>query len=353
MTQKNVPTDYALIESAIGGNKNDLRTLLQNLVLNDQTLATSTGTQFGQSAQNVAPPAQAGFAVSGANGAYTATIANPAGVVASLWHEVSYSTVKGFTSNVTTLPATQATSVTLNLPGQSLFFRLRSSTNRQTWNDYQLSSQSVVSSGLISSAATSAGAAFNQTNFGVVTSTAVGASANVQVQGAGSALSSMVAVKGKNQSILPGATIIGVTPGSSQFVAWTGSNYVLRPTLAAVLDDDLTPVGKVSVVGTGTPTLPVVTPIISGGHIIGTSFTPGAGLSAVPTFTVTDPGGPGTGAVVVGTGVTAGELDGIQILNSGDNYDGSTLITASGGVFPGQDGGGTAAGGNGGRLTAV
>lgn len=351
----NQPTDYALIESVLGGNKNDFRTLLQNLVLNQHTLASATGTQFGQKASNVATPSQASIGVAGANAAFTVTIVNPTqGNPGTIWHEVSYSTVKGFTSDVTTLAPTTSTSMVLNIPNQSLFFRVRSSFNRQTWNDYQLAGQSAVASGLVSSAVTTAGGAFNQTNFGVVTSTATGSSAAVLVQGAGGALTSMVALKGKNQSVLPAATIIGVEPGSEQFVGWTGRSYLLRPTLAAVLDDDLTPVGKVSVVSTATPTLPTIVPVISGGAIVGYEVTNGGAGATGPYTLAYGAVGTGVGATFGEQTITAGVLISIAPGNPGHGYAGTTTVTATGGgVSPGVPGGGTAIGGNGGRLTAV
>ena len=332
----------------------DFRQLMTMLQLNLQSVLPGGNwvTPGGVKATGAATPAGISFSVTGSNGAYNYAIQNPGNQGKQVWFRISYSTLKSFTKNVTVLPITNSTSGSVNLPGSSLFFQLEASFDQVNWSRPQLASTAAIDSGLVSSGATSNAGAFNQTNYGIVTSVAVGSQAEVQIQGASGPYTSMVAQKGPSQSILPGATIAGVTPGSDLFVGWSGKKYVLRTTLADLLaDDTITPIGKVSVVGTGVPTLPTVTPIISGGHIIGLNWTPGAGLSAIPTFTVVD--GPGTGAIVVGTGVSAGQLTGMQILNSGQNYDGSTVINAAGGIFPGSAGGGTALGGNGGRLTAV
>jgi hypothetical protein len=353
------PQYYDLIESAIAGNKNDLRTLLQQLSQNDTQIQGALGIASSTSNANVAAPPQGSLSVTGANGVFTGTITPPKLTTpATLYHRVSYSTVKGFTSNVTVMQSTTATGFTVNLPGQALFFRLESSFNNMVFNQPVLAAQNAVSSGLVSSAATSAGGAFNQTNLGVVTSEAVGATAAVQVQGAAGPLTSMPVLKGGTQSTLPGATIIGVEPRSNQFVGSistpSGPDYILRPTLGSLLDDGVTPIGKVSVVGTGTPTLPTIVPIISGGNIIAYNVTAGgAGASSDYTLTVSDSGGPGTGATTGAQTIVGGVLISVAPGNPGSNYDGSTTVTASGGIFPGQDGGGTAQAGNGGRLTNV
>jgi hypothetical protein len=144
-----------------------------------------------------------------------------------------------------------------------------------------------------------------------------------------------------------------VKPSSTQFVGWNGQNYVLKPTLAAVLADDLTPIGAVSVVGTGAPTLPTIVPIISGGGIIGYNVTAGgAGASAPYTLTLATFGG-GVGATFGPQTIVGGVLISVAPGNPGTVYPGGTTVVASGGVFPGTAGGGGTAGGNGGRMTAV
>jgi hypothetical protein len=52
--------------------------------------------------------------------------------------------------------------------------------------------------------------------------------------------------KNSKRKLLPGETIYGVRPGSNQYVAWDGEQYVLRPTRDAVLaDKSLMPIGSV------------------------------------------------------------------------------------------------------------
>lgn len=350
----------SICQSLDGGRppkSEDMRDLLTQIQENLQSVLPGGNwlAPGGATASSANAPSGVGFAVNGANGSYAISMTNPSSLQGgNVWHEVSYCALRSFTRDVTTLPPTTGTTISVQDPGSTYFFRLRSSFDLKNWSPYQLASTTALSAGKVSSAATSDAGAFNQTNFGVVTSSAVGAAAAIHVQGASGPLTNLVAQKGPTQTILPGATIIGVIPGTDQFVGYKLGQYVLRYTLADLLaDDEIVPIGKVSVVETGVPVLPVITPIISGGHIIGTSWTPGSGLSAPPDLTVTDPGGPGNGAIVVCTGVEAGGMTGVQVLNGGEDYDGSTLITPSGGIFPGTEGGGTAIGGNGGRLTAV
>lgn len=349
------PNDFALIESIVNklapNAQADARNLFQGWSKQIATLSGTVGVTQGANQQNAAAPPQGKISVSGSNAAYNISIAPPTlPQPAILWHRVSYSPVKGFTSGVITLEPTTATSLTVNLPGGNYFFRLESSFNKQVWNQPALASQSSVESGLVSSAATAEAAAFNQTNLGIVTSAAVGSTVVAQVQGAGGALTSMTALKGAAQRVLPAASIIGVTPGATQYVGWTGETYVVRPTLAAVLEDGITPVGKFSAVGTGTPTLPTIEPIISGGHIIGYNVTyGGTGASAPYTLTINDV--PGSGATTGAQTIVGGVLIAVAPGNPGINYDGSTTVTASGGIFPGTDGGGTSEGNTNGRLT--
>ena len=52
--------------------------------------------------------------------------------------------------------------------------------------------------------------------------------------------------KRPNYTSLPGATFIGVSSESNEYVAWDGYQYVLRPSLANVLAyDNLIPIGSV------------------------------------------------------------------------------------------------------------
>lgn len=353
------PSDYELIESVVNklppNVQEDARALFQSFSAGVQQTKAAVGLPSSANQQNVAAPPAATLSVEGANGAFNVSITNPTlSSPTTLWHEISYSPVANFTSQVTTMPPTQSTGVTVNLPGQTLYFRIRSSTNQVVWNNYAVFG-SAVSSELVSSAATSEAGAFNQTNYAVVDSTAVGSTAEVSIAGASGPLTNLVRQKGPAQTVLPSSTIYGVTPGSDQFVAYDGEGYVLAPTLAGALQsDENVPIGKVSVVETGAPTLPVIVPIISGGGVVGYNVTnQGNGITGPLNLVVSDPGGPGTGATTGAQTITSGKLISVAPGNAGANYDGSTIVTASGGIGPGTPGGGTAVGGNGGRMTNV
>lgn len=365
MTQQGSPPFQSQIESVAlalpAGPQEDFRTLMQAVWKNIVTL--SPGGQLlrpgGAQAGSGTPPAGIQFSVAGANGAFTISIQNPKGSTGNnIWHEVSYSTVKSFAQSTkgspTVMPPTTGTSIQIPSPGTTYFFRLRSSFDLVTWSNYQYASTASVSSGLVSSAATSEAGAFNQTNYGIVTSTAVGSTAEVSIQGASGPLTSLVAQKGPQQRILPGATVLGVTPGSDQFVGFDGRHYILRPTLAGVLSDDgMTPIGKVSVVNTATPTPPVITPILSGGQILGYNvISGGAGASQPYNLSLGSTGG-GSGATFGAQTIVAGVLISVGSGNPGTGYSGGTTVIVAGGSGGGTPGGGTAVGGNGGRMTAV
>src|SRR5882724_2505556 len=124
----------ALIESAVGGNKEDLRTLLTQFYDQNQMLNAATGNSWLQPTNNnkqkaqTKPPAQAGISVTGSNGSYQIQITNPAQAVsATIIHEISYSPIKSFGGNVTTLPQSSSTSYTVPSPGATVYFRFRSS----------------------------------------------------------------------------------------------------------------------------------------------------------------------------------------------------------------------------------
>lgn len=247
------PTGFDLIESAIKGDQNDHRVLLQNMSRQLQELQKATGLSATNS-KNVAAPPQGAIDVQGANGAFNYSITPaPQDNPSVLYHQVSYSPVKGFTNGVVTLPWSTSTSGSVNVPGQNMFFRMKSSYNKVVANQPVLHGQSSVSSGLVSSEAMANGAAFAQTNLATVTSSQQSGTAAIIIQGAGGTLTSAVALKGGKQSILPPATIIGNALGSNNFVGYDGRDYVVKPTLGAVLEDSLTPVGKVVVPGQTTP----------------------------------------------------------------------------------------------------
>ena len=347
---RNLPPDAA----------DDFRNLMNEIVLGNLTALSPGGNLIkagGSQPGSSAPPQGVGFSVSGANGVFTVTITPPASAKAStVWYEISYGPLASFTQGVTTMAPSSSLSASIPAPGVSAFFRLRASFDKQSWSAYQLASTAAINAGLVVAEAMASAAAFNQTNYAEVNSQAVGSSAIVTIGGTGGPLTSYTAVKGGTKLVMPSATIVGVAPGSEQFVAVTGDpQFVLKPNLASVFDNGLSPVGKVSVVSTAIPTLPTIHPIIAGGGIVGFDVVDGgAGASQPYTLSISDPGGPGAGATAGTQTIVAGVLVSVAPGNAGHDYDGNTIVTPSGGSGGGgQPGGGTAAGGNGGRLTAV
>lgn len=335
----------------------DLRQVFTQLQINVQ--AALPGGQWvtpgGTKQTGSVTPTGTAFTVTGANGAFNIAIGNPTNAQGkTVWFEISYSPLASFTQNVVTMPLSSATTAHLNAPGASYYFRLRTSFDQVNWTPYQMAAGNPVASGLVSSAATANAGALNQTNFGVVTSTATGSTAEVMVQGANGPYTSLVAQKGPRQSSLPGAVIVGFNPGTDQFIAYDGSKYVARSTLAGVLaDDTLTPIGKVSVVDVGAPALPAVSIVrASGGGVIAWNVTdPGNGLTGPVTLLIVT--STGTGATPGPQTIQNGKLISIGPGNPGQNYAGGDTVDVSGGISPGVPGGGTAIGGNGARMTAV
>lgn len=349
------PIDFDLIESAVTrGNKNDLRVLFQNLAQNIATLQQAQGIQNSTKSTNISAPPKGALSASGANGAFNLGITpaptNPPSVQ---WHEISYSPVKGFTSDITVMEPTTATQVNLNLPGSQYFFRMRSSFNKVVYNEPVLHGQQAVTSGLVSSAASESAVAFNQTNLGIVNSVAAGGTTVVTVAGAGTTLGSVPTVKGSAQSVVPGATIVGAEPGSTQYVGYSqkAGKYTIGPILPNVFDDDITPIGKVSVVSTAIPTLPTIVPINSFGSIVGFNVTNGGAGASQPYDLVFASTGGGTGATFGAQTIAGGVLISVAPGNPGAGYSGGTTVVASGGSGGGAPGGGTALGNTDGRLT--
>lgn len=347
----------SLIESAVGGSKEDQRSLFYALADQLTMLNTSTGnsplnpTNGAQSA-SAPPPAQGVMTVQAANGSFVVQIANAAQTIAGpIYNEISYSPTKNFGANVTILPLSTDTHYTIPNPGATLFIRFRSTRDKVKFNNYVLASQTAMSSGLQSSAATENNVALNISNYAFVDSIDAGATADVRVYGAAGPYKQYAAVKGTAESILPSATIVNAAHGATDLVAYDGEQYAVESTLPGIFPDTHTPIGQVSVVGSGSPTLPILTPVISSGHIIGATFTPGSGLTQAPILTVADSGG-GTGAVIIAI-ISGGVMTGYNLQAVGQNYTGATTIVASGGVFAGASGGGQTSGGNGGRLTKV
>ena len=226
--------------------------------------------------------------------------------------------------------------------------------DQQNWNTYQTFTDPglvvPVAAGLGISSSTNPNIPLNQSNYANVDSVAAGGSATVRVYNAISGPNkSWVRVLGPNSSVLPSANVLNVPFSTDPFVAYDGDKFQVLPQLPQTFNDEWLPVGRVSVVGSGPVVLPVITPVITGGHLVGLSYTPGSGMTQPPILTVADPGGPGTGATVTAV-VSGGQMTGYNIGNAGDNYDGATTVTASGGVFAGAGGGGGPTGFNGGRI---
>ncbi len=333
----------------------DIRNALLGMYDELDSLHQATGTNFLNPVNNSqsgasAPPPQASLSVVGSNGAFSGSITNPSqSINKTLWHEVSYSTSSSFSSGVTTLPLTTATNFQVSAPGQNVYFRLRSSYDKKNWNSYTFQSGSVAA-GLQSSAATEPNVPLNQTNYANVDSKAAGSSANVRVYGTAGPGTMYPSVKGSQESILPSATVIGVPFNTNPVVAYDGQNYQVRSTLPEVFADHLTPVGTVSVVGSGTVTLPTVSLVLgTGGAVIGWNVTSqGNGLTGPVTLSINTTGG--SGATPGVQTIQNGKLISIAPGNPGAGYSSGDTVNVSGGVFSGATGGGRSIGGNGGRF---
>ena len=264
----------ALIESAIGGNKEDLRTLLlqynAQLTLHNQTTGTNwVDPTSGVQKASTTPPPLASAEVSGANGVFTAQVTNPSQAAnATIYHEFSYSPVKNFSQNVTTLPVTAQTQITIPNPGATLFVRYRSSYDKQHWNSHQLASNSSIAAGLQSSAASEPATALNNWNFATVKgSGAPGQVPLIQVYGPNGPYSGYPAGRGTTQFNRPSATILNTDFTQSQIVAFDGKQFQVGTTLPAVMKDSWEPVGQALVNGA-----------LGGGGPLGTN---GARLTAI------------------------------------------------------------------------
>lgn len=346
------------INNAAKGNE-ALRVVLDAIREQFVAMAQGTGVQLleptsggRQQTPMVGTPPQATLAVTGANGVFSILITPPTQTVAAtLYHEVSYATSPSFAAGVTTLPLTPSTGFTLPIPQATYYWRVRSTYDRKNFNAYRLAATVPVASGLQSSSAVSSNVALNQSNYAYVDSVDAGASANIRVYGSGGPGTAWVGMKGTQQTRYPSATIINVPYLSDLFVAWDGSQYRLFPNLPGVFPDDWVLVGKVSVVGSGTVVQPTITANLTGGGI--TSYTvtsPGNGLSDPVTIAITDP--TGSGATAGAQHISGGHLISVDPGLPGSGYT-APVVTTSGGTFAGAGGGGTAQGGNGGRLTAV
>jgi hypothetical protein len=307
-----------------------------------------------------APPPPSQLTVTGANGSFLASIALPqsasgAGAPqnaanAPIYQQISSSPAADFRSGVTTYPVSTATSYVFPNPGQTLYWRLRSSWDQKNWNSF-VTLPGAVSSGRQSSAATENNLSLNQSNFATIDSVAAGDTATVRIYGSGGPGSSWARVAGSASQTVPGGTVLNVAYGANLYVAWDGAQYQTKPALTQTFPDGWVPVGKVSVIANGSGlVLPTFKLFVSSGAVIAIQIlTAGNGLTAAPSLTIAD--STGTGATAACT-VSAGSVNGASITNSGSGYSASPSIAASGGVAAGSGGGGGPQGNNGGRLYA-
>lgn len=325
-----------------------------NLVNDTQGLNWLDPTSSVQKSYSTPPP-QAALSVTGQNGLIIVQITNPSQASnKTIYHEISYSPVKGFSQQVQKLPVSTNTFAIIPVPGQQLWIRLRSSYDRSTWNSYQLGTTTkVTDAGKQSSAATESHVSLNQTNYATVDSIANGATAAVRIYGVAGPYKSYQRVSGTSLLTRPSGTIVNIPYNSSQFVAWDGSMFRIAPILSNVFPDSWEPVGKVSVVGAGAVVLPTVALVLGpGGSVLGWNVvTQGNGLTGPVTLNIVT--ATGTGATAGAQTIQNGKLIAIAAGNPGQNYAGTDTVTVGGGISAGTPGGGTTIGGNGGRLTAV
>lgn len=246
----------SLIESAVAGNKEDMRRLLLAFTDQHELHNQSTGTNWLNPTSSVqkpstTPPPAASTVANGANGTIAVQITNPSQAArATIYHEVSYSTVKNFSQDVTTLPASPSGFVTIPAPGQAPFIRVRSSYDGSTWNSHQLIQNSAVNAGLQSSAASEPGTVLNNWNFATVSAQgAPGEVPVIRVYGPNGPYSGYTAGRGSTQVTRPSATILNSSFKQSQIVAYDGKNFQLSPSLAGAMKDNWEPVGQALVNG--------------------------------------------------------------------------------------------------------
>jgi hypothetical protein len=347
--------NLAQINSAARGNS-DLRETLTGIHLALQSLYAQTGTTPLAKVDSAAtpftsPPPASSLTVSGANGSFTVSItAAQSSNNAPIYHEISSSTVASFATDVTVYPISTNTSYVFPNPGATLYWRLRSSYNQQSWSSYSVQ-PGAVSAGLMSSAASGNNLSLNQSNYATVDSVAAGSTATVRVYGSGGVGTSWTSILGNGSKVIAAGTILNVPYAASGFVVWDGQKYQLKPQLAQTFPDTWVPVGKVSVIANGSGlVLPVIHAVVTGGAIVAYQINnPGNGLTAAPVLTITDTTGSGATATAV---VTAGAVTQVTPGSAGSGYSSSPTVTATGGVSGGAAGGGGATGDNGGRLYA-
>jgi hypothetical protein len=302
-----------------------------------------------------APPAQSTLTAVGANGNITVSIQLPQQTTGApqnssksvIYQEISTSTVANFTTVQQTYPLTTTTSMTIAAPGQTLWIRLRSTTDQKTFNNYQVVGP--IAAGLQTSAATVPNSPLNQSNFATVDSVAAGGTATVRIYGSGGPGTSWTSIVGTASKVIPAGTILNVAYASNGYVAWNGSSYQFKPGLTQTFPDTWIPVGFVSVIASGAGlVLPTFHAVVSSGSIVAIStVTAGSGMTAAPTLTITDSSGSGATATCT---ISGGSVNGVTVTNAGSGYSSSPTVTASGGIAGGVGGGGGPTGNNQGRL---
>jgi hypothetical protein len=82
--------------------------------------------------------------------------------------------------------------------------------------------------------------------YGCATVEEVDGMRQVHIHGRGGRFTSLLTKKGAREVVLPGASIVAVSP-DSKYVVWDGETYVLRPTLESIQETDhLTLVAKIN-----------------------------------------------------------------------------------------------------------
>lgn len=247
----------ALIESVVRklapASQDEARQLF-NIFLDNLTVLSPGGNLLqpgGTKAGASAPPVGVSHETQGANGVLTVSITNPPGTQSTpIYHEFSYSPNISFVGpNVTTLPPTTDTTINIPAVGSAPYCRLRSSYDRKSWTNYQLSATAPIDAGYVESSALSSGATFNRSNFATVEAAFDGSAAEVNISGTGGPFTPYASVKGSVQSLRPSATIVATELSPNQFVGYDGSQYHIEPLLADVLADNLEPVGAITAGG--------------------------------------------------------------------------------------------------------
>jgi hypothetical protein len=237
----------AAIAKTDGAAAEDFRGLAEGLVQGQMATNENALTPGGQAA-----PAGVSMAVTGANGAHTVQINNGSQNGRTVWHEVSWSATKSFTTPVTTMPPTTASQITIPQPGVTAHFRRRSSFDGKNWSAYEAAGTQPVSAGKMTSAASVAALALNQTNYANVNASSSpggGVSTTVTVSGPGGPYTGYVRVVGGQEVTRPSATIINPSGSTKGVIAYDGREYHASPTLAGVMKDDWEPVGEWNVNG--------------------------------------------------------------------------------------------------------